>query len=76
MQFILKGIRQTSSGLSVTRQYLKMQPLVAHASENIIEQPTKMRKLETPTLRVKKLSEHAILPTRGSSGAAGYDLAR
>lgn len=25
-------------------------------------------------LRVKRLSENAILPTRGSSGAAGYDL--
>lgn len=27
-----------------------------------------------PVLKVKKLSQHAILPTRGSSGAAGYDL--
>ena len=27
-------------------------------------------------LRVKKLSEHATLPVRGSAGAAGYDLAR
>ena len=27
-------------------------------------------------LRVKRLSEHAILPTRGSPGAAGYDLSR
>lgn len=26
-------------------------------------------------LRVKRLSEHASLPVRGSSGAAGYDLA-
>ena len=26
-------------------------------------------------LRVKKLSEHAVLPVRGSAGAAGYDLA-
>lgn len=25
---------------------------------------------------VKKLSEHAFAPKRGSSGAAGYDLAR
>lgn len=25
-------------------------------------------------LRVKKLSEHAVIPTRGSAGAAGYDL--
>ena len=28
------------------------------------------------SLRVKKLSEHATLPVRGSEGAAGYDLAR
>lgn len=26
-------------------------------------------------LRVKRLSEHAVLPVRGSAGAAGYDLA-
>lgn len=26
------------------------------------------------SLRVKKLSEHAVLPSRGSEGAAGYDL--
>ena len=26
-------------------------------------------------LRVKKISEHATLPVRGSDGAAGYDLA-
>ena len=28
------------------------------------------------TLRVRRLNEHARLPTRGSRGAAGYDLAR
>ena len=27
-------------------------------------------------LRVKKLSDVAVLPVRGSPGAAGYDLAR
>ncbi len=27
-------------------------------------------------LLVKRLSEHAVLPRRGSKGAAGYDLAR
>ena len=31
---------------------------------------------DTEPLRVKKLSEHATLPVRGSAGAAGYDLAR
>ena len=27
-------------------------------------------------LRVKKMSEHATIPSRGSDGAAGYDLSR
>ena len=34
----------------------------------------KMPRVED-TLRVKKISEHAVLPVRGSDGAAGYDLA-
>jgi hypothetical protein len=29
-----------------------------------------------PALRVKKLHPDAVLPKRGSAGAAGYDLAR
>lgn len=41
--------------------------------------PRKMSKLTntplTDLLRVKKISEHATLPVRGSDGAAGYDLA-
>lgn len=42
-----------------------------------IEEPLpKIQKLEAPLplLKVKKLSEKAILPSRGSSLAAGYDL--
>lgn len=35
---------------------------------------SKMARVED-TLRVKKISEHAVLPVRGSEGAAGYDLA-
>ena len=31
---------------------------------------------EPLTLRVKRLSEHAVLPARASAGAAGYDLYR
>jgi hypothetical protein len=30
----------------------------------------------TPSPQVKKLSENAVLPVRGSEWAAGYDLAR
>eukprot|EP00448_Togula_jolla_P020109 CAMPEP_0170591830 /NCGR_PEP_ID=MMETSP0224-20130122/12610_1 /TAXON_ID=285029 /ORGANISM="Togula jolla, Strain CCCM 725" /LENGTH=176 /DNA_ID=CAMNT_0010915715 /DNA_START=30 /DNA_END=560 /DNA_ORIENTATION=+ len=29
---------------------------------------------EVPPLKVFRLSEHAVIPARGSSGAAGYDL--
>ena len=54
------------------------QPLSAIVGgENIPEKPQKMQKMEhEPVLRVKKLSDRATLPVRGSSGAAGYDLAR
>merc|ERR1719378_1469507 len=42
---------------------------------NITEPARKQARLDdTPPLRVFKLSEHAVLPTRGSAGAAGYDL--
>ena len=34
-----------------------------------------MSTLPMSTLRVKRLSEHAVLPVRGSKLAAGYDLA-
>lgn len=51
-----------------------MQPLSAYHGENLPEPPSKLRKMEE--LRVKKLVQHAILPVRGSAGAAGYDLAR
>lgn len=48
--------------------------------ENVgAEPPTKLQKVmhaEEVPLLVKKLSEHATLPKRGSARAAGYDLAR
>jgi dUTP pyrophosphatase len=34
----------------------------------------KPRTMEDDTLKVAKLTEHAIVPTRGSALAAGYDL--
>jgi hypothetical protein len=40
------------------------------------EQPAAKAPRLADTLRVKRLSEHATLPARGSAGAAGYDLAR
>ena len=47
--------------------------------ENIPEPAAKLQKLSPPPeppLLVKKLSEHATLPTRASAKAAGYDLSR
>ena len=37
---------------------------------------SRMTKFQEETLLVKRLSENATLPVRGSVGAAGYDLAR
>jgi dUTP pyrophosphatase len=55
-----------------------MQTFAATGQENLQEQPAKLQKMTSAmdSLRVKKLSEHASLPKRGSAGAAGYDLAR
>ena len=68
-----------------TRPHLcSVQPLLRLASTfdmenvspNLMEHaPAKQMKV-TESLRVKKLSEAATLPVRGSAGAAGYDLAR
>ncbi len=46
------------------------------SSNQHVEYSTYSRSLtgETPKLYVKKLSEHAILPVKGSQYAAGYDL--
>ena len=53
------------------------QPLSAINGGENVPQPNKMQKVHAePVLKVKKLSERATLPVRGSAGAAGYDLAR
>ncbi|MEW5319806.1 MAG: hypothetical protein WDW38_010933 [Sanguina aurantia] len=44
------------------------------STDSIMKSPMKKQRLEEP-LRIKKLNEHAVLPKRGSAGAAGYDLA-
>lgn len=75
----ITNCRSYFSKLTGGTQSRKMsQPLAAiSGGENIPGQPAKMQKMEEkPLLRVKKLSENATLPVRGSSGAAGYDLAR
>ena len=38
--------------------------------------PAKIARVMEETLRCKKLSASASIPTRGSTGAAGYDLSR
>ena len=59
-----------------------MSPVLAQnvSQENVNPEPAaKMQKVSPapdPPLLVKKLSEDATLPKRGSSHAAGYDLAR
>nr|XP_051179131.1 deoxyuridine 5'-triphosphate nucleotidohydrolase-like [Lolium perenne] len=45
----------------------------AAAADSVQEPPHKITKI-APLLKVKKLSENAILPRRGSALAAGYDL--
>eukprot|EP00197_Chlamydomonas_leiostraca_P007086 CAMPEP_0202862356 /NCGR_PEP_ID=MMETSP1391-20130828/3433_1 /ASSEMBLY_ACC=CAM_ASM_000867 /TAXON_ID=1034604 /ORGANISM="Chlamydomonas leiostraca, Strain SAG 11-49" /LENGTH=166 /DNA_ID=CAMNT_0049541889 /DNA_START=366 /DNA_END=866 /DNA_ORIENTATION=+ len=41
----------------------------------VVSPKAKMARIEPEmSLKVKKLVEHAILPQRGSAGAAGYDL--
>ncbi|RMZ55413.1 hypothetical protein APUTEX25_003537 [Auxenochlorella protothecoides] len=51
-------------------------PSVA-AHDGSVPPPSKLIKTgHAPALLVKKLSEYAVLPKRGSVGAAGYDLAR
>ena len=50
-------------------------PILSEArSENV--PPSKAAKTEITTLRVKRLSDQAVLPKRGSAKAAGYDLSR
>ncbi|PSC74089.1 Deoxyuridine 5 -triphosphate nucleotidohydrolase [Micractinium conductrix] len=59
--------------------------LAATGRENVpagAEPATKVARTEGPgsspageLLRVRRLNEHALLPKRGSAGAAGYDLA-
>ncbi|GKE29336.1 deoxyuridine 5'-triphosphate nucleotidohydrolase [Tanacetum coccineum] len=52
-----------------------------NGNSEIVEPIAKIQKLngntdddQIPLFKVKKLSENAVLPTRGSSLAAGYDL--
>jgi dUTP pyrophosphatase len=47
----------------------------AAATDSVQEPPQKISKI-SPLLKVKKLSDKAVLPSRGSALATGYDLSR
>ena len=50
---------------------------LAIGEQDCQERSPKMAKLDViTTLRVKRLTENAIIPSRGSAKAAGYDLSR
>ena len=84
---IKSSIKQRSSSSNFINNYNKRRALhdnikMGSGGEgftNEIEKKAKMMSAEDETLfenklRVKKLSEHATVPVRGSDGAAGYDL--
>jgi hypothetical protein len=50
--------------------------LATNEPVEIVGTPKKMKIDSAPRLFVKKLSEKARLPKRGSPGAAGWDLCR
>lgn len=70
---MLRAVFRVQAGLPARRLF-RMQALNQTGRENIPDQVTKAEPVHA--LRVKRLSERAILPKRGSAGAAGYDLAR
>ncbi len=74
------GLRISGSALIAARRTATQSsmPTLAGVTGQENLQPAKLQKMSPPMeqLRVKKLSEHATLPKRGSAGAAGYDLAR
>ena len=55
-----------STRIAKTTPYLPTRVRVSHACTRLCR--------ELPVLRVKRLSEWAILPSRGSPLSAGYDL--
>ncbi|KAL5219359.1 hypothetical protein ABZP36_020043 [Zizania latifolia] len=46
----------------------------AAAADSAVHEPPQKITKTSPLLKVKKLSENAVLPSRGSALAAGYDL--
>lgn len=66
----------SKSALSVCREAQAMSLRTCNQQE-VQERAPKVAKTDAiTTLRVKRLTENAVVPTRGSSKAAGYDLSR
>ena len=65
---------RTSRGITITTHATTT--TTTHRDDDEQGQGGRKQMKMTETLRVKKLSETATLPVRGSEGAAGYDLAR
>ena len=72
--FLLPRHISTRLGRSSSRHRSMTQNSAQDNDNATYAPPVKMSKF-TETLRVKKITEHATLPVRGSDGAAGYDLA-
>jgi len=56
------------------RQYNKLQTSQLYPRVEIVHRNIMNTSKSTETLRVKKVSEYAVLPFRASKGSAGYDL--
>ncbi len=69
-------LRRTGRGLVLPLIFRAMS-IQSNSQQLLEERAPKIARLDPiTTLRVKRLSENAIIPTRGSSKAAGYDLSR
>lgn len=74
-----QGIRKVSFARNseAMEPQAKVQKLdVSHDGENGHSNGHEKLAVAARSLRVKKLSPHAIVPSRGSALAAGYDLSR
>ena len=71
---MITGTRRGAAGVENTTPAEKLAKTMA--TKSIDAAPAPANNDEFPPLRVKKLVPEALLPVRGSAGAAGYDLAR
>lgn len=83
LQFAARGVQQKRALLlpavrAVSRlKMVEKENVPPVHAERDLQNGAKAKKVKLDDrFLVKKLSEHAYLPVRGSAGAAGYDLAR